>query len=586
MKFRIMALVGLLIVVGIGLLVFSGSEVAEYPAPEIDEVSKRTIGQGELIGYKHQLNNAHVWKSIPFAAPPVGDLRWRAPRPAKEWEGVRESLNDAPWCVQMRRSLDDGSSADAIPLGELMGEEDCLYLNIYSPQMDAESAARAKLPVMMWIHGGSNFWGRAEQYDPSAFVAQENVIVAVVQYRLGPIGWFAHDTLENSAELPNDKSANFANLDHIAALDWLAENIAPFGGDASNITIFGESAGGHNVATLLGSRLASGKFHKAIIQSGSFASVSVEEAKSGGPDAANAVASKMLGDNVTAAGLRAASVKEIYAAFGPELYARNWQPPRIIEDGIVVPEAGLAAAFTSTDTFNAVPIITGTNRDETKLFLIGAEELVDQRFGMIPYAKEPDIYDAVAEYQSRLWRAAAVDGPARLVTEAGHPDIYAYRFDWDEAGSFLGTDFGQLLGAAHAVEIPFIFGQFRFLGDADKWVFTEENEAARLKLSESMMQYWGEFARTGNPGTGGVGHLPNWDKWSSDTARDNILILDSENDQGIRFIADQESPSRIATALFEDQRLASKEVTCRVFMAAKAWNDIIAEHNKLGCTAE
>lgn len=586
MKLRYFALAGLLIVIAIGIAAFLGSGAEEYPAPKFAQETNRSVAQGQLVGYEHHANPVHVWKTIPFAAPPTGDLRWRAPRAPENWEGVREALDDAPWCVQMRRSLDDGSSADALPLGAIMGQEDCLYLNIYAPAMDAELAVQSKLPVMMWIHGGSNFWGRAEQYDPSALVAKENVIVAVIQYRLAPFGWFAHDAIENSAQIPNDKSPNFAILDQIAALDWLAENVGVFGGDASNITIFGESAGGHNVATLLASPLAAGKFHKAIIQSGSFNSVSLEEAKSGGPDAGEAIASKMLGDKVSAKALRSASVDDIYAAFGPKLYERNWQPPRIIEDDIVVPKTGLANAFQSTETFNAVPVITGTTRDESKLFLIGADELVEQRFGFLPRIREPQIYDALAEYQSRLWRVGAVDDPARLMQEAGHTDVYAYRFDWDEAGSFLGSDFSQLLGAAHAMEIPFVLGRFRMFGDADRWIFTDDNEKGRLQLSRAMMGYWAEFARTGQPGNGGEEGLPKWQPWSSDPAKANILLLDSNADGGINFVANQETLGGVAKALFSDKRLTSDEITCRVYRAAEPWNKGFAKHNKMGCGSD
>lgn len=584
MKFRILTVVAILAAAGLGVLFFSGNSAAQYPTPVVDQTANRTIAQGELAGYQHHRNAAHVWKAIPFAAPPVGDLRWRAPRPAAGWDGVRESLAEAPWCTQIRGRLDDGSTADAIPLGQMMGQEDCLYLNIYAPVMAAGDAPAAKLPVMMWIHGGSNIWGRAEQYDPSAFVAKENVIVAVVQYRMGPLGWFAHDALEDSALTDDDKSANFANLDHIAALDWLAANIGAFGGDAANITIFGESAGGHNVATLLGSARAKGKFHKAIIQSGSFASVSLADAKSDGPNAAEAVARNMLGDKVTAEALRAAPIEDVYAmGFGSDLHVKDWQPPRIIADGIVVAKEGLAAAFESQETFNAVPIMTGTNRDETKLFNILDDEMTNWQLGMIPEARDPDFYDAVSEYQSRMWRVNAVDRPAQLMTAAGHDDIYAYRFDWDEAGTAFGADFAQLFGAAHSLEIPFLFGQFSFLGDADKWIFTEENEPGRLELSAAMMGYWAEFARNGKPGKGGANDLPQWQAWSNVAQTPNILILDSKADGGVRFIASQENIASVANALFADKRNKTPETACRVYQATMSWNPTLAEHNKLGC---
>ncbi|MEM9667958.1 MAG: carboxylesterase family protein [Pseudomonadota bacterium] len=568
---------------GLFLAAACGDRSVELPPPTLDPASTRIIDQGILIGFTHQENPAHVWRAVPFAAPPVGDLRWRAPRPAKSWEGRRAAIEGAPWCPQVRGRLDDGSSADAIPSGEIMGEEDCLYLDIYAPIMAPSTAETANLPVMMWIHGGSNVWGRAEQYDPSKLAAEQNVIVAVVQYRLGPLGWFAHESLRDSANIEDDKSANFAILDQIAALDWLAENAAFFGGDPNNITIFGESAGGHNVATLLGSPRASGKFHKAILQSGSFRSVSLEEAETGGAQSAGPIAVKLVGDDVAPEALRAVSMQDFFAAYGGSLDTEEWEPPRIIEDGIVVPEGGLREAFNDPDTFNSVPIISGTNKDETKLFNLLSPELVRWRFGRIPRARDKNLYNAASEYQSRMWRVSAVDDPLNAMIAGGHADIYAYRFDWDEAGRAWGADFAQLFGAAHGLEIPFIFGQFRFLGTADKWVFTEENESGRLALNDAMMAYWAEFARTGAPGKGGTDTLPLWSEWSADEDQSNIILFDSPESGGPRMVASQETPGSVAADLFSDPRLKSQEITCRVYLATIYWNDDLAAHDAAGC---
>ncbi|MEM8636194.1 MAG: carboxylesterase family protein [Pseudomonadota bacterium] len=579
MRKSLFALAGLLIATA------CGDRSAEVPAPVVDPASTRIIDQGLLVGFTHQENPAHVWLSIPYAAPPVGDLRWRAPQPAPSWEDSRRSLTEAPWCPQVRGRLDDGSSADEIPLGEIMGQEDCLYLNIYAPIMSSTTAEAADLPVMMWIHGGSNVWGRAEQYDPSKLAAEENVVVAVIQYRLGPLGWFAHDSLRNGADAEDDRSANFAILDQIAALDWLADNVSYFGGDPGNITIFGESAGGHNVASLLGSPRASGKFHKAIIQSGSFRSVSLQEAEFGGERAGGSIARKLVGDDATADALRAVSVDELFRAYGENLDTEEWDPPRIIEDGIVIPEGGLRAAFDSTETFNVVPTISGTNKDETKLFNLLEPELVRWRFGRIPRARNRNVYNAVSEYQSRMWRVIAVDDPLSAMADAGHSDLFAYRFDWDEASRAWGADFSELFGAAHGLEIPFVFGQFRFLGDADRWVFTEKNEPGRLALNDAMMAYWAEFARTGQPGSGGTDNLPNWSTWSAEDTDENIILFDSPEAGGPRMVASQESAAGVAEDLFADTRLQTTEITCRVYLATVYWNEDLAAHDAEGCLA-
>lgn len=549
----------------------------------VDPSSERVIEQGTLVGFKHPDNQAHVWRSIPYAAPPVDDLRWRAPRPAANWTGTREALDHAPWCAQIRRKIDDGSSADAVPLGDVMGQEDCLYLNIFAPEMSAEAAAEANLPVMMWIHGGSNVWGRAEQYDPSKLAADQNVIVAVVQYRLGLMGWFAHDAVQASAETPEDGSANFAILDQIAALDWLKKNARQFGGNPENITVFGESAGGHNIAALLASPKAKGKFQKAIIQSGLFKSLTLEEARKTHPRASETIAARVLGEDVTATRLRGATVADLFDALGDKGIVTSWAPPRIIEDGIVVPFGGIMNALKSRATYNAVPVITGTNRDETKLFNVINDELVGWWFYLAPYARDPELYNALAEYESRMWRVMAVDKPANAMVASGHDQVYAYRFDWDEAGSVFGADFSQLFGAAHALEIPFVMGQFRFLGDADKWVFTEENATERFELSSAMMRYWAEFARSGEPSNGGDGSLPQWPAWSGPQGDASLIVFDSASSDGLRIINREEKTEQIARELFADPRLETKEETCLVYRKTLFWNPRLSEFNDGRC---
>ncbi len=585
MKFRLIGFLVLLLAAAVAGYIAMPKRDAPIsePDPILDQATLRSIGQGEIVGFSHHTNGAHVWRGIPYAEPPVDDLRWRAPQPFAGWRGTLEALPNSPWCTQVRRSIDDGSSADAIPLGDLMGQEDCLYLNVYAPKMDAQAAASAQLPVMFWIHGGSNVWGRAEQYDPSKLAETENVVVVVVQYRLGPLGWFAHDALVNDAQNDLDKTANFAILDLIAALDWTAANIKPFGGDPENITIFGESAGGHNVATLLATPLAAGKFHKAIIQSGSFRSTSMAEARTTHDKSGEKIATKLLGNNVTAEGLRKVPVDTLFAAYATDLTGFGWFPPRIIEDDVVIPSEGLAQRFQSTDTFNAVPIITGINRDETKLFNILDDKQIRWVLGLVPWARDQKIYDAKSEYESRMWRVSAVDLPIQDMIAGGHQDVYAYRFDWDEADTVLGADFSKLFGAAHGLEIPFVFNQFRFLGRADKWVFTEENRVGRETLSEAMMAYWAEFARNGKPGNGGKGNLVEWQKWSENVNSPNMIILDSNADGGVRFEETRESPQKVAEDIFSDRRFSSLDQACEIFRSALFWGKSLAAHDTRSC---
>jgi len=529
-----------------------------------DPATSRTLSGGGVVGYVDATTGAHAWRAIPFAAPPVGDLRWRAPRPPAAWTGQRSAVTPAPWCPQQLSAL-DGVKKDR--WGEIVGQEDCLYLDVYAPPMTAAQAAGAKLPVMMWIHGGSNTWGRAEQYDGSALAARFKVIVVVVQYRLGALGWMALDALRQGGTLPDDASANFGTLDHIRALEWIASDIGAFGGDAGRVTIFGESAGGHNVAALLSSPRAKGLLHRAIIQSGSFRSepaAVAEGATDGGPASATTVARRILGPGKPVEGpaLRAAPLDAVFGAY--RTADGQIDPLRVIADGVTLPAAGVRSGLDNPATWNAVPVMTGANRDEMKLFNALNPALVWRLFGVLPMARDQAEYDAVSDYPSRLWRANAVDGPAARMVAGGQPAVWAYRFDWDEEGRVLFTDLGKLLGAGHSLEIPFVFGHFELLGAFDRFAFTKRNAPGRIALSDAMMSYWVNFAATGAPGRGVDGALPAWTAWSSASGAERIMLLDSPAGGGVRMSADQETSARIAADLLADKRLKTPARRCAV----------------------
>ena len=196
------------------------------------------------------------WKDIPYALPPIGELRWKAPRKIinSDQEILPQSENG---CLQ-EASIYAGLQGEGI-----VGQEDCLYLDIQAPK----NAIETKLPVMFWIHGGGNTSGIKDYYDFSELVRRHQVLVVKINYRLGPMGWFTHPAIQDFQK-GLDKTSNFGTLDIIQALKWVQNNISEFGGDQKNVTIFGESAGGHNVLSLLSSPLSDGLFHKAISQSG------------------------------------------------------------------------------------------------------------------------------------------------------------------------------------------------------------------------------------------------------------------------------------------------------------------------------
>lgn len=533
--------------------------------PKADAMTARVLPAGEVVGFIDEVTGAHVWRAIPFAKAPVGDLRWRAPRPAEPWTGQREAVAPAPWCPQQLSALD---GVDRARFGEVVGQEDCLYLNVYAPPMSTGAALEAKLPVMMWIHGGSNTWGRAEQYDGSALAARFNVVVVVVQYRIGALGWMANAALRDGGTLPDDASPNFGTLDQIRALEWIRDDIAGFGGDPGRVTIFGESAGGQNVATLLISPRAKGLFHRAIVQSGSFRSTPLAEAEGlegGKPEAGLAIAPRIVGAGKPATGeaLRAAPVKAVFDAY--RLADGAHDPIRIIADGLVLPAGGADAVLGDPTAYNAVPVITGTNKDEMKLFNALNPKLVTFVLGKLPRIRDKPFYAAVSRYPSRMWRANAVDGPATRMVGGGHAPVWGYRFDWDEEDKLLGTDLGELLGAGHSLEIPFVFGHFKLLGSFDKFAFTKRNAAGRITLSDAMMSYWVNFAATGAPGRGVDGKLPLWSAWSSAPTADRLILFDSPAGGGVRMSSDLESGQRIVADLMADTSLRTPQQRCEIF---------------------
>ncbi|WP_421790140.1 carboxylesterase family protein [Hyphobacterium sp.] len=523
-------------IIGLALVL---AACAQREAPvEPDAATRLTTPQGDVIGYVAE-SGAHVWRAIPFAAPPVGDLRWSPPATAPGWTQERLSIHAPTPCSQLAGFFNaDALGAEA---GTLAGSEDCLYLDVYAPP-NAEN-----LPVMMWIHGGSNTWGWADQYNGAQLAMDQNVVVVVVQYRLGPLGFFAHPALRAEAETEAGRAANFATLDHIAALEWIRDTIPTYGGNPDSVTVFGESAGGTNIAALLASPMAEGLFHRAIMQSGSANALPLAEAEGSDGSEVNAsldIAQRLVGNETRGENLRAVPVEDVFAAY--ELQDGRLEMPTMIADGVTVPADGIMAAFTSPDSFNAVPVITGTNRDEVKLYNAFNPDLVSRRLGVFFRIRDEDLYDAINQYQSDIWAINAVDEVAAAMTAGGHEDVWAYRFDWDEGGSNIFLDSSELLGAMHSMEIPFVFNHFAFFGSRlDPIAFNNENRDSRVALAQEMGAYWARFARAGDPGD-------SWQAWSEGPAR---MVFDTAAGGGSRMEAGEMTKAALAEAMSNDLRL-------------------------------
>lgn len=579
-------------------------QVAE-PRPE----TRRTLAAGEVVGGEGRYGS-HAWLGIPFAAPPVGQWRWRAPQPLSPWPGQREALKFAPSCAQLATEM---GSSDGVEPGSPTGSEDCLYLNVWAPKvsLDALASGGVRLPVMVWVHGGGNSIGTASFYDGGNLAAAQNVVVVSVQYRLGPFGWLRHAALREGAS-EDEQSGNFGTLDLIASLAWVQQNIAAFGGDPGNVTVFGESAGGANVFTLLMSPRAKGLFHRAIVQSGGLSRVTPTEAEAladaGGHrsssgeallralvhkgrarDRAAALSVKL--SPVEAEQLwRGLSKEEVLALYNPHLGPGGMlDMPLVFLDGQVLPEGDWLELLARPDGWNRMPVLVGTNRDEVKLFFALDPKRVRRVLGVIPrYLDEPR-YHAEAEAMSRLWKANGADGPAEAMVRGGWSDVFVYRFDWADQPSRAGVELSKLVGAAHALEIPFVFGHFD-LGRLATVLFTDENKAQREKLSGLMQAYWAEFARSGKPGKGAGGAGPEWASWTFAPEADKQMVFDVPVEQKVRMTKDQESVEGIVAAVDADPRLPTQRDKCRAFYALAAWSRGLSREKyptlgKQGCAA-
>jgi para-nitrobenzyl esterase len=568
----------------------SGGEAPPEPARVADPASARALpGGGEVVGFVGRYGS-HVWLGIPYAKPPVGDLRWRAPEPPAPASGRREALAFGNHCPQFASPF--AGVAD-VPDGAVSGDEDCLYLNVYAPR--TEGPDTAKRPVMLWIHGGGNVIGLADFYDGGRLAQSQDVVVVTVNYRLGPLGFFRHASLREGVP-PADQSGNFAFLDLMQALAWVRDHVAAFGGDPGNVTIFGESAGGANVFNLLLSPLASGLFQRAIVQSGGVYADSLAEAEHFADDAepghrrsSNEVLVRLLVRDGQAADLAAArsalasmpaaevarllrskSPAELFAAYEREPQEGLLDMPRVFADGVVRPVGDPLELFARPDGWNRMPVMLGTNLDENKLFLF-MNPLYVRRLGPVPLGiKEPVLFDATADAMSAMWKATGADGPAAAMWST-QPNVYVYRFDWDAEPSLLGLDLAGALGAAHGFEIPFVFGHWD-LGRQGNVIFTPENRAAREALAESMMSYWAAFARSGDPGRGADGAEHAWTAWDGRPGAHKFMLLDTPDDGGLRMGSEPVTPDGVVAAVAADARLATPRDRCWVYHELAQWS--------------
>lgn len=458
------------------------------------------VEQGVLTGTVEQ--GLRVYRGVPFAAPPVGDLRWRAPQPAAKWEGVRAAEKFAPQCVQSAFTP-PGKEAPAM-------SEDCLYLNVWTP---AKSAS-AKVPVLVWIYGGGFNAGATSIPTYSGEVlARKGVVLVSIAYRVGPLGFMAHPEL--SAESSQHVSGNYGLLDMIAGLQWIKKNIAAFGGDPNKVTIFGESAGGIAVSQLSASPLAKGLFEGAISESGgSFG----HQRASGQPgenmrplsvaERSGEALAKSAGAH-SIAELRALPPEKIMAATRGQ---RGMAWP--IVDGWVLPDDQYK--MYDAKQFNDTPILVGYNSDEGASFSPprSSREYIDntrKRYGSfadrllsayptgettVPKTARDLARDSAFGWHTWTW--------ARLQSSLGKGKAYIYYFDQHPEYPADSPQAGH--GAPHGREVAYVFGHLNDLRN-------EEPTAADRTISDAMVTYWTNFAKYGDPNGKG---MPQWPAFSDE----------------------------------------------------------------------
>jgi len=470
------------------------------------------IRSGPITG--EQREGVRVFRGVPYAAPPVGDLRWRAPVPPQPWTQPRAMVEFAPGCPQKPDELFGGPKETS---------EDCLYLNVWT----AAQGDDEKRPVMMWIHGGGFVQGAGSLPSYGGLrLAQLGVVVVTINYRLGPLGFVAHPAL--TAESPNHTSGNYGLLDQILALKWVQENAAAFGGDPGNVTIFGESAGAVSVCTLMASPLARGLFHRAIAQSGAapprlrYRDRDDDRLKSA--ESAGVELSRRLGvsDGPEALlALRALPSEALLDAanLSVGIPGATTQQTLCI-DGYVLTEAP-GAAFAAGRQAD-VPFIAGTCADEGTIFtpripiltvrqFRGALTLVwgrnvQQALALYPVNSDTEVPKALATFLGDGFLCETRTACRNMV--AIQPSTYRYQFS--RIHPALAT---MGLGCFHGSEIPYVFGV------PPKWGFSPQD----TRLSEQVMGYWTRFARTGDPNGEGV---PEWPRYAADT--DPYLVLDTQ----------------------------------------------------------
>ncbi len=499
------------------------------------------VGNNSSVEGVADNHNTLSWRGIPFAEPPVGDLRWRAPRDVPAWVGVRDSSKFSAICSQLGSFF---GKPDPATFGHPIGAEDCLYLNVWRPRN-----VEVDLPVLFWIHGGSNIKGAGSEhlYNGAAFARKANAVVVTLNYRVGSFGWFSNSVLNEGD--PRDDSGNFATLDLIKGLQWVRDNIVQFGGDANSVTIAGQSAGCINAWGLLQSPLAENLVDRMLCSSG----LPVLSSAAKGQQQSTDVIHALLIENGYASNTAQAEefhldqtdswMRSFLRALPVEAIVRH--TPTAIQshftDGYVMPSAGYSGLLLGD--YHKVPMILGNAKDEGTFFAgaAGLYSATDAEIWELVNAQNSDgvsVTDVVDSELASLYRplhktlslaiTLTVDSICRYLSFF-QDDVYRYNFEWDDSPQ----PWNEIFGALHGMDLPFLFGNFLNSEQADltRFMISTENQSRREALSDRFIQYVAQFMRNGKPNRLSDG-LPLWPPWSSFWSSEQRLVLDDDLGSG------------------------------------------------------
>jgi len=453
--------------------------------------------QGKVHGKTINGDKVRAWMGIPYAAPPIGDLRWKAPQPAAKWKGDRDATNYGAHCAQNIVFQD-------MIFQDNGGSEDCLFLNVYAP---ATADSKAKLPVMFWIHGGGfSGGGSNEPRHNGDFLPLKGVVLITMNYRLGVFGFLATPDLAKEAD---GSAGNYGLMDMVAGLKWVKDNIKEFGGDPGNVTIFGESAGSFAVSTLMASPMAQGLFHKVIGESGA--------AVGRGPLPYSTLAEREVKDAQWVAGLNVTTLAQLRALPTQTILDACKKPginfpPDV--DGKLLTEA-------VPDTYNAgkqahVPLLAGWNADEGNFMATQGNTIdkwkafADTQFKdraaefikLYPGDTDEQALRSAIDYGSDSFIAYGTWAWLEAHLKTGSSPVYRYHFELAATPS----KFHQGTFAFHSDDIEYVFGT---LDTRPGWEVRPEDRT----LSDQVMTYWTNFAKTGDPNGAG---MPVWPKYNDD----------------------------------------------------------------------